>query len=305
MDYYPQDSSIFPQQYRSFFVAVSGQYYQEEKKIRAPGILQMEYDFTENKMVHVPKYFLEYRGSDSQVVAGLAFGPDALYFTPLLPNREGATPILKIAYNPTESHPYTLEQRSNESPLALMTQKGCFGCHSLTGAVALGGTAGPPLDRDPLVARLQDQLNSSEYLEALKEVDSLDREPFVSFKAARQEVAEAEGMDRLRIWMKYHIMEPTFDNPNSQMPNLGLTAQEASLITDYLLAERDENNFNWRNLLPENITRKHLLYSFAGGFLLASGLWLMIGGSIRLFNSSKRARQRARELTARSDPNIP
>jgi hypothetical protein len=32
-------------------------------------------------------------------------------------------------------------------------------------------------------------------------------------------------------------MEPRFDNPGSQMPNLGLSRAEATLITDYLLRE--------------------------------------------------------------------
>jgi hypothetical protein len=50
-------------------------------------------------------------------------------------------------------------------------------------------------------------------------------------------VLEATGLDKVRIWMKYRIVEPRFDDPRAQMPNLGLTEGEARALTAYLMGE--------------------------------------------------------------------
>ena len=74
-----------------------------------------------------------------------------------------------------------------------------------------------------LVARLHRRLNSEEYRQYSKEINVLDSEPFSIFKAARKEVMEAEGEDKIETWIKYKLQEPRFDNPYAQMPNLDLS----------------------------------------------------------------------------------
>jgi hypothetical protein len=50
-------------------------------------------------------------------------------------------------------------------------------------------------------------------------------------------VLALEGMDRVRLWVRHHILQPKFDNPKSQMPALDLTDAQAVALTDFLLAE--------------------------------------------------------------------
>jgi hypothetical protein len=119
----------------------------------------------------------------------------------------------------------------------LLVTQGCLACHSLNGE---GGTLAPVLDREPLVARLQERLNSPEYLALLDEIDQLEEEPFRTYADAREQVRASEGLEKIRVWIYYRIVEPKFDNPDAQMPKLELTEDQAVAITDYLLSEEIE-----------------------------------------------------------------
>ncbi|MCB0213949.1 MAG: PQQ-dependent sugar dehydrogenase, partial [Anaerolineae bacterium] len=270
MDYLSGDSTLFPEEYgNTFFLAISG--WVARGKI--PGIVTLKYGLDENRLVAVPEYFLKYRSSPEQTLAGLAFGPDGLYIVPILPNQAGETAILKIAYEPDVGHPFQVMQ--TDDPKALLTEKGCLGCHSIGNEGGFGGAAGPNLERDPLVERLQARLDAPSYKLVVDEANKLDREPFISYKEAREEVLAAEGMDKVKSWVKYHILEPKFDNAYSQMPNMGLTEQEASLVTDYLLKPNQEDTDQSfltslrKQLLPRDLSGRHLIFSFAIGFVVA------------------------------------
>ncbi|HRV93998.1 MAG TPA: PQQ-dependent sugar dehydrogenase, partial [Anaerolineae bacterium] len=155
MDYLSGDSTLFPEEYgNTFFLAISG--WVARGKI--PGIVTLKYGLDENRLVAVPEYFLKYRSSPEQTLAGLAFGPDGLYIVPILPNQAGETAILKIAYEPDVGHPFQVMQ--TDDPKALLTEKGCIGCHSVGNEGGFGGAAGPNLERDPLVERLQARLDA-------------------------------------------------------------------------------------------------------------------------------------------------
>src|SRR6266498_152543 len=279
LEYNPAGSKALPKEYdQNFFVAAS--------RPDGAGIVRLPYSLDQKRATGVPNYFLRYQGAAQQIVVGVALGPDGLYFVPTLPDVEGKTSILKVFYDPVHQHPYLLTNITD--PELLMSQKGCFGCHELNGK---GGTAGPALDQAKMVKQLDNKLNSEDYVQTLHQVDLLDREPFVNYKEARTEVVQAEGQERIRTWMIYHIMEPKFDNPNSLMPNLKLSRTEATAITDYLLQEKsftDKVKDVLLPLLPALILPRHLLFAFAIGLVVG------ILGYVILMSFIKRARRHKR-----------
>ena len=235
MDYYPRDSNFFPNRFKdSFFVTVTASPARHRDGI--PAIFALGYDLAQSTLLSVPTAFLRYRGDQVQVIAGLGFGPDGLYFAPLFPNKDGLSAVLKVVYEPTAEYPHILEDELN--PIVLLNTYGCFACHTLNNNQ--GGTVGPVLDRDLLIPRLERRLSSQEYADTVGKLDSLDQEPFNSFRDARRMVEEAEGLEKIRLWLEYRIQEPRFDDPNAQMPNLGLTADQSQAIAKYLAGIQQE-----------------------------------------------------------------
>ena len=269
MDFYPEASTIFPEEFHdSFYLTIT-------RGNNVAGVLMIEYDFVGSQAVSVPRYFMRVGGD--QIIAGIAFGPDGLYVAPILPLQDGVGGIIKISYDPPNEHPYRLvETDGNE----LLVQKGCTGCHVIPSPYHGYGEdfpgipqVGPSLERDVLVERLRERLNSEEYVRSVEEIDALETEPHVSYRQARQEVLEAEGMDRVRIWIEHRIQEPRFDNRTSLMPKLGITEEEAVLIADVLLVGGSGGGEGVTErakslLLPEEVGRIHLVQYFVGGFLI-------------------------------------
>ncbi len=291
LDYYSEGLAIFPPKFQQrFYVALSGSF----ERGKMPGIMTLEYGLAENKMLSIPQRFLDYRGSTHQMVTGLAFGPDGLYVAPLFPNREGRSFVLKISYDPEHASAFTLTQNNN--PQSLLREKGCLGCHTLNGTGGYGGAAGPDLSRDALVERLQARFDTEAYAESLKQIDSLDTEPQRSYKKAREEVLAVQGLDRVRTWMIYHINEPRFDNVFSQMPNLGVSKEEAQIIVDYLLAKDDKTKSSYFGLtLPRRLGYRHLLFAFIMGML-----FMLLVLALPKFINSLRSHRKGETLVGQS-----
>ena len=287
MDYVPAQAPFFPEPYReNFFISLYA--FRPEEEIR-PGIIRLDYSLAERRVRSMPVDFVRYLGNAYQAVTGLAVGPDGLYFAALIPNEEGRTFVFKVTHRPDQAHPYTMVQ--TERPAALFVEKGCAGCHRVGDRWGYGGAAGPPLDREDLIERLQTRLNDDAYLASLAEIDQLDMEPYVSYKAARRAVAAAEGMARVRAWVKYRIQEPRFDNQYAAMPNLGVTEAEAAILADFLLNDKEDQQApGLRGLLPRRLRLRHLAFSFGAGFIAASGLW--VGGMwVKAFLSRRNRRK--------------
>lgn len=278
MDYYPARSTLFPEEFHErFYVAVASY---NPGVLKIPGVYMIHYSLAERRLLSVPRYLVEYQGQTEQSVVGLAFGPDGLYFTPLLPDPAGRSVVLKLTYDPARGHPYPLG--IHRTPQQLLYEKGCLGCHSLS-SEPKGGVVGPRLDYDQLVPRLEARLNNPAYAESLAVIEQLDQEPQRSRAEARRDVLATQGLDRVRAWIKHRILEPRFDNTTSQMPNMGLTEAEAERLTAFLMTPAaDDSGFTLTNVLPETLQYRHLVIASGLGVVLGLGLaaaaWLALRG---------------------------
>ena len=285
MDYYPESLEIFPEAYRGkLYLALGG-----NLSMPGPGQRQdksiaiLDYGFEENKMLSVPRLFLRYIGEGNQIIVGLGIGPDGLYYAPILPDESGSSSIYKAAYDESNSYPYKINRAVSAEDM--LDTRACYGCHVID--YDGWGTAGPRLDRNTLAGGILQRLDSPEYLETVKKLDELDIEPYKTYRDARQEVLQKKGIDKVRTWVKFRLLEPKFDNPYSQMPKLGLTDHEATLLADYLVKD------NLSGAAPENAATtspqstapkpesKYLVYSFILGFFLCGILAVIYISRVR------------------------
>jgi cytochrome c551/c552 len=229
--YHPRDSNALSSEYRgSFFQVVSGDTSALAGDV-PPTILAFDYDVELGQLASVPQPFLTYRGQALQTMSAADIGTDGLYFTGIFPNSVGTTPVYRVTRDGARPHPHVIGESLD--PRVLMADKGCFGCHALDEHRV--GTQGPVLDREVLVSRLEARLASPAYTASLATVDAIAMEPFLSFRDARQEVSKARGVEKLRLWITYHLLEPRFDHPDARMPALGLSAEQARAIASYLI----------------------------------------------------------------------
>jgi hypothetical protein len=275
LDYLPRDLNIFPERYTGkFYQSRCGIPDADPRATSGRSVAMFDYSFRQNRLIIPPETFLKYTGAGFQTLAGLAIGPDGLYLAPILPLSDGRSVVFKVTYEPESSHPYTLGHEM--SAPVLLEGRGCYGCHTF--GQSGWGTAGPNLDTVKLVSRVSERLGSDEYRDRVKELDSLETEPYKSYRDERAEVLRKRGIEKVRAWVKYHIMEPKFDNPDSAMPNLGINSEEAELIKLYLVPDEPEPRTRvwpgFNGIFPE-LKYMHLVYSFGLGFLLS---FLLLGG---------------------------
>ena len=195
-----------------------------------PAIWVVPYNTVDNKLSSVARPVVRFRGEQIQVLSALDFGPDGLYFAPLLPNKQELSGVYKMTYNLLFSFPFTLEQESNAA--VLMHAERCLACHALDDNRR--GGVGPILDRDVLIPRISDTLRSPEYISLVNQLDQSEDQPFISFRDARTEILQLEGIEQVRRWIYYRLIEPRFDDPNANIPNLGLSDSPSRSIADYL-----------------------------------------------------------------------
>ncbi len=277
MDYYSGGTAGFPSAYDQHFFVASSTYGAGKKA----GIATLPYDLSAGKLTGTPQFFLRYRGNTPQAVTGLAFGPDGLYFAPVIADVNGISAIMKIAYDPKHPHPFTVD--SNLDAATLLFTKGCLGCHSFKDS--LGGE-GPNLDGSALVPRLETRLQSNSYHQSVQVLDLSDEEPYRNFRAARQQVLATTGLDQVQVWIKYHVLEPRFDNRNSQMPNLGLTDAEAARISDFLVEDyRESTSLEgiWLQIVP--VLNYHLVLYGLGSFLVGGVLFSLANWGMKRIRS--------------------
>ncbi len=202
-------------------------------------VLVLDYDRESGSMRAVPSEVIRYQGEGHQAVVGVAVGPDALYAVHLFPDARGETHILRIVADPDGRYPVRFEMAEEGEPL--LREANCLGCHTLRSR----GAAAPSLKPELLYSRLLERLHSEDYLEQVAAVDRLTAEPFVSWAAARRELLELEGRDRVQRWIRNRVLEPRFDQADAQMPPSGLDEARAEAIARWLVDEGDPGPEPW------------------------------------------------------------
>jgi glucose/arabinose dehydrogenase len=262
--------ALSPEFHGLFLVATSS--------LRRGGVLAIPYSLAAGRMTGPPKTFVRYDGRRPQIVAGLAMGPDGVYIAPILPDASGRSAIYRVRYAPDRAHPFRLADRRD--PSLIISEGDCLGCHSLGGE---GGSVAPALDRERLIESLRSRLASASYVEHVRRIDAMDQEPFASYRAARQEVLDAAGMQQMRLWVRYKLLEPRFDQPDAQMPDPRLSDAEAQLVAAHLLRAPEQASGGLRataaRFFPRDPGRRHLaifgVIGFVGGAFAMLILQLM------------------------------
>ena len=180
-----------------------------------------------------PRYLVEYQGPrGSQHFAGVAAGSDGLYLTPMLPLDGASGAVLRLSYDPQASHTPQVAKATGlfRSPeLGTLNELGCTGCHAVAGT---GGGIGPNLDGFGLEWRITEYLNSAAYTASLASLPA-DNGPR---DAARRAVLAVEGKERTWVWLAEMLQDPHFDDPERQMPDLGLSEADAKAARAELYA---------------------------------------------------------------------
>lgn len=286
MTYADPGQTLLPEGFRDqFFIGTSA------GGITDAAIFSLRFDFAANRLAAPPAFFLRWLHSDSyQAVMGTGFGPDGLYFTPLYPGPDGSSPVLKISYDPARGHPFGTEQTGD--PRRLFSDRGCIGCHRLDGRGGFGGGAGPALDRTTLAGTIEARVTSEVYLRSLDAIDQLTTEPQVAFRDEREALRNATGAEQVRLYLKYRILEPRWDNTTTQMPNVGLTEAEAASLADFLMEGAEATPSTPVEELTASVNRffrsrlRVALAAFALGLVAA-------GGTVGLYGLVRRRRRGA------------
>lgn len=269
----PIDNELFPNSYRNrFYLTTSGlQGVMGPSDFGAKALLMIRYDFGRQTVIGRPEYLLKYVGKGGQMPVGLALGPDGLYMVPLNPDRSKISAIIKISYDPDNEHPHLLDRVGQ-----IMQSKGCNGCHR-DGPEA----PAPSLEHEVLARNILARLNSPNYSHESKALDKLDVEPFVSFRSARLQVRQEKGLTKARTWLRFHLLEPHFDKPDAQMPKLGISEEEATLIADHLIKKPRSLGLLARikRMMADFIPKprqRHLIMFFFSGIVVGIVCWWVL-----------------------------
>jgi glucose/arabinose dehydrogenase len=283
LDYNAADDGAFPGPYRDrFYLARTGNPNYRKGMDLDRGIVILDYDAEAGRMRSAPQYFVGYAGRGKQVIAGLAMGPDGLYFVPVMPDPAGNSAVLKVLYSEGAVSPQS--SSGGKDVISLLNSHQCYSCHIIYG-YGFGNT-GPALGGAAMERRISERLASADYAKSLAGLDAPDTGPYADYREARKELMKKEGDERVKTWVKYHLMEPGFDNPFSQMPNPGLAENEAELIADYVLnqdKDRDSGiGMRVRKIMSRfipDLKYRHLVYSFVLG---GAATLLLVGVYVKL-----------------------
>lgn len=272
--YYAGRDRLFPREWDgTFFFGAS-----VSSAAQGAGVQAIGYDLTRGLVTEPARSFVRFRRSAGGEVAGVALGPDGLYFAPLAPGVDGRSPVYRVVYDPPARYPYQLPLSGQD----LWSRYGCGGCHSFFG---IGGTVGPALDRPDLEERIAARLESPEYRQQLAAAARSNEEPLRSYRDERERLLQEDSEERVLSWLTYKIAEPRFDDLDARMPNLGLTEREGQAIGRFLLG-REGTVFgadpapSFSERVRNTLTSKRFAAGVLAGLVLAAGslalAWLVL-----------------------------
>jgi hypothetical protein len=236
----------------------------------ATGIMALAYDSDRGRPAGVPRYLLQYVGDGSQRVIAAGVGPDGIYTAGAFPGPDGTSDILRLHVDDENAHPVEIPLdwgEIDDARLSLLSESGCISCHAWLGQ---GGGIGPALDPFAVDWRLRERLNTPAYEQRVLELNAAAGPGDAERVAAREAVMAEQGHARTRIWLEHFLQDPQFDNPDVQMPNPGLTREEALAIRDTLVpAQRaGQQGFLARTYTFVMNNRRAVAY----GFVLGAGI---------------------------------
>jgi glucose/arabinose dehydrogenase len=232
MQWLARDDESFAPEYRGeLFLAFAG----STQSAPGPGvrgdksIVALPLDLAAGHATGAPRPVLRYRGANRQLLVGLAFAPDGLYVAPLFNVRGSSSAILRLRYAPAEAHPFVID---DTAPTSLLNSLGCVGCH-----VPYEGRRNPVPSLDPqrLVASVHERLSAPDYPRKVAAADALTTSPQKEFHDARRQVASASGKEQVRLWLKYRIFEPRFEDPSVLMPKQEVSLAQAEKLANYFV----------------------------------------------------------------------
>jgi glucose/arabinose dehydrogenase len=228
---------------------------------QGPGIVDAHYDWDRRVVLRAPAYIVRFEGDlRRQAVTGVAVMDDGIYFTTIFPTADGGS-LLVARYDPESAHTRIIGKSDGD----LLAKYNCLGCHSLDG---VGGRVGPALDRTAVLHRVSTQVNARSYAELVARLDAIDDPEIARGRAARHEVLEAPERRRVWTWLVNRLVQPSFDHPETKMPELGISRAEAEAIAERLVG----------GSLHSRIIKFASNRFFAGGAVVgaaaASGLFL-------------------------------
>ncbi|HEY4247847.1 MAG TPA: PQQ-dependent sugar dehydrogenase [Lacunisphaera sp.] len=271
----------FPEEWKNqFFLALAGSPTDPPgPDHRRKSLVSIGFDFENNRLSQIPHPFLRYVGAKRQLIVGVAAGHDGIYVVPMFQDAEGATAVLRLDYHPDTSRPVTVIKPLTADQI--IASKSCIACHKIDGQGL--GTVAPLLSRLTLTDQILRKIDTPEYAEQLRKIDALTSEPFIRFRAARDEIRNAVGVEKARLWIKYRVLEPKFDRTVAAMPNLGLTTQEAETVSSWLVepSMMEDLKLHLHPVLGNDLKKRAKIFglgAFSGALLTLAitALWIFV-----------------------------
>ncbi|HWP10229.1 MAG TPA: PQQ-dependent sugar dehydrogenase [Ramlibacter sp.] len=272
----PGTDGLRPSDHDRFLIAASN-------GEQGPGVVVVDYSLADSSVLAAPRYLVRFEGQKWGVaVTGVALTRDGVCFVPILPV-DGSGVVLVTRYQPAAAHGTILGKSIKGN---LLAASGCLGCHSRSGA---GGRVGPALDNNSLRTRIETRVLSAGYAEQVARLDAINDATVAAGRDARHEVLAAGPDARVRVWVINRLLNPKFDEPDAQMPNLNLTRETAESLAAELLGPGKGNR--WLAIVSE---KGFLKGALAGAF--AAALLALVVALFRrpLGRILLRARPRAR-----------
>ena len=208
-------------------------------------IIEFEVDPERPLLTRTPQTLVEYAGDRKATVLGLAEGPDGLYFTDFFGQAKeldeqnaGLGSVWRVVPSQKTLNLPTVgaEELARLAPAErgrVHFVRNCMPCHRIDGN---GGQVGPDL------TKLQTSLNRLDlpgYAAEVKELLKSEQSFLVEQRPRLNEVMNAKGDNRRRVWLHHHIEQPKFDNPFATMPSFeALPKEQRADIIEYLMTRK-------------------------------------------------------------------